>query len=246
MSFHEQLWTINADGTNPTLLASDPTRDYSEAVYSPDGTKIAFVIDHIQSVQSDGTPNDEDPPGRGIAAQTPGSCFSEIPDYTEIWVMNANGTNKTKLTDNPGCVNENPEWSPDGAHIAFTSNRTCVPVVSDGEQCHDEVWVMDANGGTETQLTHTTQPVEGTRGAERPGWSPDGTKIVFASDANDNDSLYVMNADGSNPTLLTGSMVNNGTPNWQPVHPAPPPIPVAPVAAVVVAPAIQIQPAFTG
>ncbi|NIM52761.1 MAG: hypothetical protein GTO22_26535, partial [Gemmatimonadales bacterium] len=36
-----------------------------------------------------------------------------------------------------------------------------------------------------------------------PAWSPDGTRIAFASNRDGNYEIYVMDADGSNPVRLT-------------------------------------------
>jgi len=49
-----------------------------------------------------------------------------------------------------------------------------------------------------------------------PAWSPDGSKIAFASDRDGNHEIYVMNADGSNPTRLTTHMSFDGKPSWSP------------------------------
>ncbi len=38
-----------------------------------------------------------------------------------------------------------------------------------------------------------------------PEWSPDGTRIAFITDRDGNDEVYVMGADGSNPTRLTNT-----------------------------------------
>jgi len=61
----------------------------------------------------------------------------------------------------------------------------------------DEIYVMGADGGPVTRLTHHPG-----RDAD-PAWSPDGTKIAFTSSRNGNFEVYVMNANGSAQTRLT-------------------------------------------
>ncbi|MEH7648632.1 TolB family protein, partial [Bacillus toyonensis] len=50
-----------------------------------------------------------------------------------------------------------------------------------------------------------------------PAWSPDGQKIAFSSFVNSDFQIYVMNADGSNPILLTNNAPGqNKEPTWSP------------------------------
>ena len=118
----------------------------------------------------------------------------------EIFVMNADGTGQTQLTDNTVFDGE-PSWSPDGTRIAFRSER-------DGG--YWEIYVMNADGTGRTQLT--------TAGGYGPQWSPDGSKIAFYEYENGNEGpyIYVMNEDGTDKTRLTDNTGGDSDPAWSP------------------------------
>ncbi|MCJ7423391.1 hypothetical protein MUP01_03875, partial [Candidatus Bathyarchaeota archaeon] len=75
-----------------------------------------------------------------------------------------------------------------------------------------DLYVMNADGSGQTQITFTGTGVEN-RG---PAFSPDSRRIAFASDRTGNHEIYVMNADGSGVTQLTFSNSYNGEPAWSP------------------------------
>jgi hypothetical protein len=117
----------------------------------------------------------------------------------EIYVMNADGSGQTRLTNNP--ANDiDPSFSPDGSKIAFVSRR-------DG---NFEIYVMNADGSGQTRLTNNP----GFDSA--PSFSPDGSKIAFLSNRDGNLEIYVMNADGSGQTRLTNNTVNDEEPAFSP------------------------------
>ena len=119
----------------------------------------------------------------------------------DIFTMNADGTNQTRLTMNTA-VDLQPQWSPDGSKIVFRSER-------DGGGL-SAIYVMQADGSNQTRLTNNGFDAA-------PAWSPDGTKIVYRSiRADGNPDIYVMNADGSNQIRLTTSPANDAQPRWSP------------------------------
>jgi len=114
----------------------------------------------------------------------------------EIYLMNTDGGNVTRLTSEGGTI---PTWSPDGSRIAFASDR-------DG---NNEIYVMNADGSNQTRLTNNP-------GSDfHPSWSPDGSRIAYQSkDENGDVFIYTMNSDGSNQTRLTDRTGYH--PDWSP------------------------------
>ena len=86
--------------------------------------------------------------------------------------------------------------------LAVNTGRIVFTSLRDGNA---EIYVMDAGGGNQENLTnHPAYDGE-------PDWSPDGTKIAFVSDRNgDRIQIYVMDADGKNPISLTDDRAIRG------------------------------------
>ena len=116
----------------------------------------------------------------------------------EIYMMNADGTGQTRLT-NDSAYDSFPAWSPDGSRIAFGADR--------GEG-RPNIYVMSADGVGQTGLT--TDPAQD----GVPAWSPDGSKIAFLSNRDGNWDIYVMNADGTGQTRLTTNLAGEFRPTW--------------------------------
>jgi hypothetical protein len=204
-SSNTEIYVMNADGSNQTRLTHLGIA--GRPAWSPDGKKIAFdgpggliVMDangNNQKVlvsENFARPSpDWSPDGRKIA-------FMSRRDYTssnwEIYVMNADGTNQTRLT-HTGFANY-PSWSPDGTKIAFTDYS-------------GEISIINANGAGQISKLMT-----GVGGVYNAVWPPDGKKFLFEgadSPLTSGSAIYVINSDGSgNLTKIARSHSTN--PDW--------------------------------
>jgi Tol biopolymer transport system component len=183
------IWVMNADGTNQINLTNTPDVSENQPAFSSDGTKIAFN-------------------GPGIENQE-GDILSDI------WVMDADGTNETNLTNTPDVSESQPTWEPSGAQLAFVRYHSSCDMVPKPPECttsQPDIFVMDANGSSETNLTKSDAF------ETSPDWSPDGTKIAFSGVRNRGWEILTMDPDGQNETNLTGDAFDayDEAPDWSP------------------------------
>jgi len=193
---------------NPDFpLAIDPT-------WSPDGNELAFVVQdsdgfNMYISSADGSnlfqvtnqPGDDQSPswspdGQQLAFQ------SNRSGNDELYLINRDGSNLRQLTNDPA-RDWQPSWSPDGSLIAFTSDRGAQ--TPDG--WNDQLYVIQPDGQGLKYLT------EGFGRARHPAWSPDSQQLVYVVGGGDvgSNSIYTVNRDGSDPTLL---YANAFDPQW--------------------------------
>ena len=122
--------------------------------------------------------------------------------------MSRTGRGKN-ITNNPAAIDDDPDWSPTGQKIIFTSHA-----VTDNTDNHvtAEIYVVDADGKHKpTRLTNNTEE------ERAPSWSPDGKRIVFCCRRGGPDlEICVMNADGTGQVQLTENAIGDLTPSWSP------------------------------
>ena len=168
-----QLWLLPMAGGEPRQV-TQLRHGAGVAVWSPDGATLAF------SAQT-GTPDDAQVDDEALA----GKKLPRVRTITNLWhrldgegfiyelrahiftVAVAGGAPR-QLTDgdwNDGAV----AWSPDGATLAFTSDRSAERWVWPG----GALWIMPATGGEPTRLTDEALNVSA------PAWAPDGQTLAF-------------------------------------------------------------------
>jgi Tol biopolymer transport system component len=222
LGYHD-IYTMNVDGSNLTNVTNHPAQDFQPA-WSPDGEQLVFTSRY-------------------------GERESNNPGWAQIYTINADGSNTTRLTDSEG-HNQYPTWSPTGK-IAFSNGGTIYVMNADGsdlsaltggfdpdwssdgsklvfngwepEPYYSQIYSINADGSNRTRLTN--EPANVT--VRFPSWSPSGDRIAFMRQTGyGNDQtpgeIYVMNADGSNHTNITNNQIIDFGPDWQSI-PAPPP-----------------------
>ncbi|MCY2923834.1 MAG: DPP IV N-terminal domain-containing protein, partial [Planctomycetota bacterium] len=186
-------WTVYLDSNgNGRWNAGEPTQvtdanGHYAFTNLPAGT---YTVGEV--IQSGWTQTHAGPTQPGLAKI---AFTSDRDGYSDIYVMNADGTGQTRLT-NSGVRGFAPAFSPDGRKIAFDSAGL--------------IYVMNADGTGQTRLTN------GAGDEIRPAFSPDGTKIAFDSDRDGNCEIYVMNADGTGQTRLTNNAAVDLAPTFSP------------------------------
>ena len=208
--------------------------DGADPNWSPDGSRILFSNQgDLWEIRTDGgglrnltsTPElEEDWPawspdgGRIVFAAGQG------PALRQLYIMNADGTNRVQLTTPPAygsyAQDVAPDWSPDGGRIVYERRvffRELPPFWA--------LLIVSANGSGEAMLSL----FNGLEYPSHPSWSPSGRRIAFSSLSRrtslPNGGIWTVDAFGRDPRLLVQADggpvagVNPGQPDWGPAIP---------------------------
>jgi len=137
--------------------------------------------------------------GEAGIAQTQIAYVSDATGHKEVYVMDYDGGNETRLTSDRSIV-LSPHWSHDGGRIVYTSYRSGNP----------DAYLLDMNTGVR-------KPLLSAAGINYPPvWTPNGERLVFASTRAGDAELYTMPASGGAVTRLTFNAANDLSPVWSP------------------------------
>ena len=164
------LWRISADGGTPKWIGIGNGPTYFPHVAA---TRLAFMM------------------GSG---------------QTNIWLKKQEPTEDGEAVDTAATAvisstwwDLHPQWSPDGQHIAFTSNRTG----------NFEIWMANKDGNEQRRLTNFNGPFTST-----PRWSPDGQHLLFTSRPDGQADIYLQNIHEATPIKFTTESTDEMAASW--------------------------------
>ena len=236
----KDLFLARPDGSDAHVIATDVPGSHYSPSWSPDGSRIAFVVrdtatpeGSIWLANADGSGatllsagGDTCPVGLFHPSWSPDGtklavvCYPGGPVTESIGIMDVVTKAITRLATvtHPEALNNQPTWSPDGQWIAFDVVRWDP---TDAVAVGWLVAVVPAAGGQVRRIT----PFE--TFMAHPDWSPNGQELVVSSyDIHDipateqPSNLYTMKPDGSDLRQLTHSSIGGteriGQPRWSP------------------------------
>ncbi|HZW07281.1 MAG TPA: protein kinase, partial [Phycisphaerales bacterium] len=169
-----QLWHLSHPGGEVRRLSNDFSTYDDVSVTADSSTVVTVQTDRLSNIwvapgadasRARQITGSRDDGRRGVAWTPDGKLVfsSKVGEYTNIWVADADGNNRKRLTDSTS-ADQYPSVSPDGRYVVFESWR--------GGGLG--VWRVDMDGGEPVQLTQG-------KGAGLPHCSPDGRWVYFSA-----------------------------------------------------------------
>jgi dipeptidyl aminopeptidase/acylaminoacyl peptidase len=223
----EELWIMDADGSDPVQVTSIPGSD-ARPSWSPDGSHLVFThASHLWTIAVDGSNATQITFGAGYDTDAKWSpagdmiAFSRWPGggVGDIHAVRPDGADERRLTDTD--EDTTPDWSPDALLIAYRNDHG--------------IKTMRPDGSDQRLLPSTFGP-------SHPVWAPEGDHLA----AIDNGALVTFSENGfaERQVVLPQDQYSNGPPSWQPTQP-PPPVPGYPRPKGAATIKVSLVPAYT-
>jgi len=158
------IYIMNSDGSNVRRLTDRVGYDGGPWI-SPDGSKIVWRVWYPETQEEN---------------ETWKGCMENnyiLPFPLDLWVMDADGSNKRRILHNRA-TNWAPSWHPDGKRIIFSSNMDDWREDIKRFGHNFELYLINIDGTGLERITHNSVF------DSFPMFSPDGEKLVFASNRN--------------------------------------------------------------
>jgi Tol biopolymer transport system component len=211
--FGSGIETIEPDGSG--LASLIPGRD---PTWSADGASLAYVngfsiftanadgSNGAAIPQADGESPSWSPDGSKIAFEST-TCFL-VACARDLHTINRDGTEKSPSI--VGTFNQtlDPTWSPNGETIAHVNGGTVCD--ESGAYCNAQIYTIHPDGSGVSRITDDVYY------DFDPSWSPDGSRIAFASARDGYSDIYTINTDGTGLTRLTDDPGVDRWPTWSP------------------------------
>jgi imidazolonepropionase-like amidohydrolase/Tol biopolymer transport system component len=161
----ENIWLMNADGSNRRQLTKETFTLLNNATWSPDGRFIA-ARKHFTTQRSAGT--------------------------GEVWMYHVAGGNGVALVERPNPQHQKelgePMFTPDGTGIYFSRNTTPGPIFEYAQNSNQQLFAIERY---DIKTGERTTVAGGPGGAVRPAPSPDGRYLAFVKRERSKSKLYV-------------------------------------------------------
>ena len=203
------VYVAEVDGaanTRPRVLAR--FQGVPQGIAWRDARRILVANDSgdgsgIWSVNLDGTRSRpaiaEDALAAGVSADDGRVVYSRARSAIDIWRIAPGGNEPARKWIFSTRSQMTPQFSPDGQHIAFQSNRSGSP----------EIWLSDADGSNATRLTDFNGPLTG-----GPSWCADGRRLAFDSRESGISAIYIVDVRERVPRRVPTPQTNLALPVW--------------------------------